>query len=64
MKNNLELATEIVVAMINNGRIDRDSAQTHNAVECVVDNLEKIVNKLDELSKKTNKAKSVNTILQ
>lgn len=48
-KTNLELATEIVIAMINNGKIDRDKNDSRNAIECVTDNLEKIVNKLNEL---------------
>ena len=61
MKTNLDRATEIVVAMINNGRIDKDPDGNHNAVESVISNLEKIVNKLDELQQKPGKAKSINS---
>ena len=51
-KTNLELATEIVIAMINTGRINKnDSNKTDN--ESITNALETVFDKLEELHNKS-----------
>lgn len=50
MKNNLELATEIVIAMINTGHISKNENHKIDN-ERVTNALETVYNKLNELEK-------------
>lgn len=49
MKSIQECATEIIVAMLNNGYIDK-TKDSHNGIDTIVENISQIVNALKESS--------------
>ena len=48
-KNNLELASEIVMTMIDSGRIEHDKNSNYTTSQSVCNALEKVFAKLNEL---------------